>query len=215
MAARDEGGPFLSLFDFCQRVDGRKVNRKVLEALVKAGAFDGVAAANGVTRARLFGAIDLATERAAEAQRERESGQTTCSRCSAAAAPAATSAAGDAAAARTSTPTSRSGCPSSCSRSRRRRSASTSAATRSIATPARSAATPTPRAANCIEKGERAEVILAGVVDDLSGAPDEERRRQVRLLHARGPHRPDRVHRQLARRSRSTARSCRATSRCW
>ena len=74
--ARDDGGPFLSIFDFCKRVDGRKVNRKVLEALVKAGAFDGVAQKNGVTRARLFLAIDMATERAAEAQRERESGQT-------------------------------------------------------------------------------------------------------------------------------------------
>jgi DNA polymerase-3 subunit alpha len=74
--ARDAGGPFLSIFDFCKRVDGRKVNRKVLEALVKAGAFDGVAQKNGVSRARLFCAIDMATERAAEAQRERESGQT-------------------------------------------------------------------------------------------------------------------------------------------
>jgi DNA polymerase-3 subunit alpha len=74
--ARDDGGAFLSLFDFCKRVDGRKVNRKVLEALAKAGAFDGIAEKNGVTRARLFLAIDMASERAAEAQRERESGQT-------------------------------------------------------------------------------------------------------------------------------------------
>jgi DNA polymerase-3 subunit alpha len=74
--ARDAGGPFLSIFDFCKRVDGRKVNRKVLEALVKAGAFDGVAQKNGVSRSRLFCAIDVASERAAEAQRERESGQT-------------------------------------------------------------------------------------------------------------------------------------------
>jgi DNA polymerase III subunit alpha len=74
--ARDEGGPFLSVFDFCKRVDGRKVNRKVLEALVKAGALDGIAQQNGVSRARVFCAIDMATERAAEAQRERESGQT-------------------------------------------------------------------------------------------------------------------------------------------
>jgi len=57
-------------------VDGRKVNRKVVEALVKAGAFDGVAQQNGVTRARVFGAIGLASERAAEAQRDLESGQT-------------------------------------------------------------------------------------------------------------------------------------------
>src|SRR6266540_3533633 len=74
--ARELGGPFLSLFDFCKRVDGRKVNRKVIEALVKAGAFDGVAQQNGVSRARMFATIGLAAERAAEAQRERESGQT-------------------------------------------------------------------------------------------------------------------------------------------
>jgi DNA polymerase-3 subunit alpha len=74
--ARREGGPFLSVSDFCTRVDGRKVNRKVLEALVKSGAFDGVALRNGVNRARIFGAIPAAMERAAQAQREKESGQT-------------------------------------------------------------------------------------------------------------------------------------------
>jgi DNA polymerase-3 subunit alpha len=74
--AREQGGPFLSLFDFCKRVDGRKVNRKVIEALVKAGAYDGLAADNKITRSRMFGAIAVASERAAEAQRERESGQT-------------------------------------------------------------------------------------------------------------------------------------------
>jgi DNA polymerase-3 subunit alpha len=75
-AARENGGPLLSMFDFCKRVDGRKVNRKVIEALVKAGAFDGVGQQNGVSRSRMFGAIAVASERAAEAQRERESGQT-------------------------------------------------------------------------------------------------------------------------------------------
>ena len=75
-----------SLFDFCRRVDGRKVNRKVLEELVKAGAFDG-SPRRTASRARSCSArIDVAIERAAEAQRERESGQTTCWRCSAAAA---------------------------------------------------------------------------------------------------------------------------------
>jgi DNA polymerase-3 subunit alpha len=48
----------------------------VLEALVKSGAFDGIAGGNGVTRPRMFGAIAAAMERAASAQRERESGQT-------------------------------------------------------------------------------------------------------------------------------------------
>ncbi len=75
-AARDEAGPFTSLFDFCKRVDGRKVNRKVVEALVKSGAFDGLAEAARVSRARLFGAIGQASDRAAAAQRDKESGQT-------------------------------------------------------------------------------------------------------------------------------------------
>ena len=38
-AARDEGGPFTSLWDFCERVDGRAVNKKAIEALIKCGAF--------------------------------------------------------------------------------------------------------------------------------------------------------------------------------
>ena len=40
LKARDEGGPFKDLFDFCQRVDKRMVNRRTIEALIKAGAFD-------------------------------------------------------------------------------------------------------------------------------------------------------------------------------
>jgi len=75
-AARVAGGPFLSLVDFCQRVDPRKVNRKVMEALVKAGAFDGIAETKGVTRAKMWNAIGPAIDSAAVAQRERDSGQT-------------------------------------------------------------------------------------------------------------------------------------------
>ncbi len=75
-AARAAGGPFLSLTDFCQRVDTRKVNRKVMEALVKAGAFDGIAAARKVSRAKMFLAIGPAVDTAAASQRERDSGQT-------------------------------------------------------------------------------------------------------------------------------------------
>jgi len=42
VAARKEGGPFTDLFDFCRRVDKRVVNRRAIEALIKAGAFDGI-----------------------------------------------------------------------------------------------------------------------------------------------------------------------------
>ena len=40
LAAREQGGPFKDLFDFCARLDLRKVNRRVIESLIRAGAFD-------------------------------------------------------------------------------------------------------------------------------------------------------------------------------
>jgi DNA polymerase-3 subunit alpha len=82
LAARKEGGAFKSIYDFCERVDTTKVNRRVVEALIKAGAFDGVAAAgkgpNGkpLSRAQLFEGTERALERAAQAQKDRKSGQT-------------------------------------------------------------------------------------------------------------------------------------------
>jgi DNA polymerase-3 subunit alpha len=42
VAAREAGGPFADLFDFCRRVDKRLINRRAVEALVRAGAFDAV-----------------------------------------------------------------------------------------------------------------------------------------------------------------------------
>jgi len=42
MQARQHDGPFKDLFDFCNRLDLRKVNRRVLESLIRAGAFDGL-----------------------------------------------------------------------------------------------------------------------------------------------------------------------------
>lgn len=71
LAARTEGGPFASLFDFCDRVDTKRVNRRVIEALVKCGAFDDFA----LPRMGLFEAIDKAIERGHSLQRDRESGQ--------------------------------------------------------------------------------------------------------------------------------------------
>jgi len=40
IAAREKGGPFSDLFDFCARVDARKVNKRALEALIRSGALD-------------------------------------------------------------------------------------------------------------------------------------------------------------------------------
>ncbi|MBS1107489.1 MAG: dnaE [Deltaproteobacteria bacterium] len=64
-------GRFLSLFDFSQRVDAKRVNRRVVESLVKGGAFDSLHA----NRAAVWGALDAALERGAAAQRDREIGQ--------------------------------------------------------------------------------------------------------------------------------------------
>ena len=64
-------GPFRDLFDFCERVDARRVNRKGLEALVKAGSFD----FEQRPRRQLFLSIERATERGASAQRDRAVGQ--------------------------------------------------------------------------------------------------------------------------------------------
>jgi DNA polymerase III subunit alpha len=69
---RGEGEPFSSLSDFCARVDLRLLNRRVLESLVKAGAFDGV----GGTRAALLAGLDQAMEAGQRRQRDREEGQT-------------------------------------------------------------------------------------------------------------------------------------------
>jgi DNA polymerase-3 subunit alpha len=77
LRAREEGGDFESMFDFCERVDSQKVNRRVIEALVKAGAYDGIPKGDEpIDRARSFAAIEIAMERGAQSQRDRRSGQT-------------------------------------------------------------------------------------------------------------------------------------------
>jgi DNA polymerase-3 subunit alpha len=72
VAARKQGGPFKSLFDFCCRLDLRKVNRRVIEALIKAGAFDTI----GPHRASIMKSVDLALQNADQASRNEARGQT-------------------------------------------------------------------------------------------------------------------------------------------
>jgi DNA polymerase-3 subunit alpha len=69
--ARQRLGRFTSLFEFCDEVDLRVLNRRVLESLVKSGAMDSL----GSRRAQLVAAIDAALERAGRRQRQRASGQ--------------------------------------------------------------------------------------------------------------------------------------------
>jgi DNA polymerase III subunit alpha len=63
--------PFKSLFDFCERVDLRCVNKRVVESLIKAGAFDSV----DPDRALLYANVDRAMDWGARKQREKEVGQ--------------------------------------------------------------------------------------------------------------------------------------------
>jgi DNA polymerase-3 subunit alpha len=64
VAARAAGGPFRDLFEFCRRVDKRLANRRVVEALVKAGAFDSI----DPRRATLFASVGVAIEAAEHAE---------------------------------------------------------------------------------------------------------------------------------------------------
>ena len=56
---REQRGEFASLEDFCTRLDSRVANRKMLESLIKAGAFDFL----GRDRSELFSCIDDAVMR--------------------------------------------------------------------------------------------------------------------------------------------------------
>jgi len=67
---------FTDLFSFFESVDLRRVNKRVVEALVKSGAFDDAIQAYGLSRSRMFAAIDIAQTRAAREQKDREVGQT-------------------------------------------------------------------------------------------------------------------------------------------
>jgi DNA polymerase-3 subunit alpha len=61
VAARNEGGPFTSLYDFCVRVDRSKLNKRTVDALIKGGAFDNM----HLNRAELLASVDRAFEFAA------------------------------------------------------------------------------------------------------------------------------------------------------
>ena len=65
IAAREEGGPFSSVYDFCARVDSQMANKRVLEALIRAGAFD----STGDPRRGMLEALPLAM---AEGERKRK-----------------------------------------------------------------------------------------------------------------------------------------------
>src|SRR5581483_7013290 len=70
VAGRKELGRYTSIFEFCEKVDLRLLNKRVLESLVKSGAMDSLG-----RRAQLMAVLDKAMERAQKTQRDAESGQ--------------------------------------------------------------------------------------------------------------------------------------------
>lgn len=72
LEVRREGGAFTTLYDFVTRIDLKTVNRRVLESLAQAGAFDGL----GRHRAEIFAAVPLLLEAGARVRLEKERGQT-------------------------------------------------------------------------------------------------------------------------------------------
>jgi DNA polymerase-3 subunit alpha len=73
VAERDANGPFVDVFDFCQRVDPVVLNKRTMESLVKAGAFD----AQGHPRQGLCLVLEAVVDRTLERRREQEQGITT------------------------------------------------------------------------------------------------------------------------------------------
>jgi DNA polymerase III subunit alpha len=73
LKAREADGPFRDIFDFCKRCDKRMVNRRTIEALIKAGAFDciapEIAPGQGADRYKLLATVGVAMDFAEQAER--------------------------------------------------------------------------------------------------------------------------------------------------
>jgi DNA polymerase-3 subunit alpha len=71
IVARESGGPFTSIWDFCERVDCRAVNKKTVECLAKSGAFDSL----GATRTGMLEVMPQAQGAGVKAQQDAQLGQ--------------------------------------------------------------------------------------------------------------------------------------------
>ena len=69
---RKRNSNFISLLDFCQRVDLRVVNKRVIESLIKCGAFDSI----GARRSQLLAVLDVSLKNGQEYQKSKRNGQT-------------------------------------------------------------------------------------------------------------------------------------------
>jgi DNA polymerase-3 subunit alpha len=65
--ARKNGAPFTDIFDFCERIDSKKVNKRAIEALIKAGALDNIGPNRSVMLAAMSDAMKSADQTAANA----------------------------------------------------------------------------------------------------------------------------------------------------
>ncbi len=70
VAARAESGAFTSIFQFCEKVDLRLLNKRVIESLIKSGAMDAMG-----RRSQLMAVVDAAMEQAQKSQRDAAMGQ--------------------------------------------------------------------------------------------------------------------------------------------
>jgi DNA polymerase-3 subunit alpha len=68
---REKNGRYTSLSNFCNRVDSRRVNSRVIESLIKSGSFDSL----GYRRSQVMAVLDRAMEQAKAVQRDQQSGQ--------------------------------------------------------------------------------------------------------------------------------------------
>ncbi|OUS13855.1 DNA polymerase III subunit alpha [Gammaproteobacteria bacterium 53_120_T64] len=78
LAARSSGGPFKDLFDFCTRIDARKVNKRALEALIRSGALDNIGPNDdpSYSRAVMIAAMEEAVKLADQHSKNTASGMT-------------------------------------------------------------------------------------------------------------------------------------------
>ena len=68
---RNQNGPFADLYDFCHRVDLKKANRRVMEALIRSGSLDGLSP----SRATMMASLTSAMQAAEQLSRDRSTGQ--------------------------------------------------------------------------------------------------------------------------------------------
>jgi DNA polymerase-3 subunit alpha len=144
--AREEGGEFTSIWDFCARVDCRAVNKRAIEALIKCGAFG----STGASRKGMLDVLEAAQAAGAKQQQDLEIGRARSSTCLRRRRRGGDRLGGAAFAARaTRRSRSRSSTSPTCSRSRRSRSASSSPRTRSRTCARRCAWPSTRRCPSC------------------------------------------------------------------